>query len=154
MKLEIVVDANIDELEVTLRTPRADDPTCVSALRFFEKPQTLMAKKRGSLHNVAIDEALWFESVDDKVFLYTAKETFETTYRLYELEEWLSVHGFYRIGKSQIVCLSKIRSFKYALSGRLEATLINNEKVIISRSYVKFVKAKLEEMGGIRHEST
>lgn len=154
MKLVTIVDATIAELEISLKTPSTEDPAYLSLLQMIEKPQTLIGKRRGSNHAVAIGDAIWFESVDDKVFLYTAKDVFETTYRLYEIEDWLSAYGFYRIGKSQIVCLTKIRSFKYALSGRLEATLVNNEKVIVSRSYVKHIRAKLEEMGGIRHEST
>lgn len=153
MKWESIVDESIDELDITIRTPRLDDPGYLALVRLLDRPQSLYGKKRGSVHAIAIDEALWFESVDDKVFLYTVKDTFETAYRLYELEEWLSEYGFVRVGKSQIVCLSKIRSFRYALSGRLEATLNNGEKVIVSRSYVKSVRTKLEQMGGIRHAS-
>lgn len=153
MKIESIVDATLTDIEITIRTPRADDPVVQTVMRLFERPHSLYGKKRGSVHAVSVEDALWFESVDDKVFLYTAKDTFETTYRLYELEHWLSDFGFARIGKSQIVRLTKIRSFSYALSGRLEATLSNGEKLIVARSYVKAVKAKLEEMGGIRHES-
>lgn len=152
MKWETTVDDLIDELEITIRTPRLDDPNYLALLRLLDRPHSLYGKKRGSVHAIPIEEALWFESVDDKVFLYTPKDTFETSYRLYELEEWLSDYGFMRVGKSQIVCLYKIRSFRFALSGRLEATLSNGEKVIVSRSYVKTVRTKLEQMGGVRHE--
>ena len=63
--------------------------------------------------------------------------------RLYELDESLGAY-FSRISKSMIVNLKKIKCVRSELSGRMEATLLNDEKITISRTYVKEIKRRLE----------
>ncbi|MGL5255373.1 MAG: LytTR family DNA-binding domain-containing protein, partial [Brevinema sp.] len=62
--------------------------------------------------------------------------------KLYELEENLANGDFLRVSKSLIINLSKIKSLSPALSGRFEATLFNDEKVIISRQYMGNLKKR------------
>ena len=85
----------------------------------------------------------YIESVDKRTFVYSKEDCFETRLRLYELEETLGTY-FLRISKSMIVNLKKIKSVKSDLSGRMEATMLNGEKIVISRSYVKEIKRRLD----------
>lgn len=78
-----------------------------------------------------------------KVFVYTEKDTFEIAEKLYVLEEQLYPYGFIRISKSMLLNFDQIYSFYPKLSGNLEALLLNQEKVIISRRYVAGLKRKL-----------
>jgi DNA-binding LytR/AlgR family response regulator len=96
-------------------------------------------------NNVFIDvSALYYiESVDKKTFVYTKQNCYETRLRLYELEETLGAY-FLRVSKSMIVNLRKIKGVKSDISGRMEATLLNDEKIVISRSYVKEIKRRLD----------
>ena len=96
-------------------------------------------------NNVFIDvSALYYiESVDKKSFVYTKQNCNETRLRLYELEETLGAY-FLRVSKSMIVNLRKIKGVKSDISGRMEATLLNDEKIVISRSYVKEIKRRLD----------
>ena len=96
-------------------------------------------------NNVFIDvSALYYiESVDKKSFVYTKQNCYETRLRLYELEETLGAY-FLRVSKSMIVNLRKIKGVKSNISGRMEATLLNDEKIVISRSYVKEIKRRLD----------
>ncbi|MBR3463863.1 MAG: LytTR family transcriptional regulator DNA-binding domain-containing protein [Clostridiales bacterium] len=96
-------------------------------------------------NNVFIDvSALYYiESVDKKSFVYTKQNCYETRLRLYELEETLGAY-FLRVSKSMIVNLRKIKGVKSDISGRMEATLLNDEKIVISRSYVKEIKRRLD----------
>ena len=82
------------------------------------------------------------ESIDKRTYVYTKEACYETKYRLYELEELLSA-GFLRVSKSMVVNIRKIRSVKSELNGRMTAELLNGEKIMISRSYVKDLKRKL-----------
>ena len=59
------------------------------------------------------------------------------------LEEILGAY-FLRISKSMIVNLKKIKTVKSDLSGRMEATMLNGEKIVISRNYVKEIKRRLD----------
>lgn len=84
----------------------------------------------------------YIESVDKHTYVYTKDHCYETKYRLYELEELLGIY-FCRCSKAMIVNLKKIRHVKSDLGGRLEAVLLNDEEIIISRSYVKEIKRRL-----------
>ena len=91
-----------------------------------------------------MSELYYIESVDGKTFLYTKEQVYETPYRIYALEELLRPKHFLRVSKSTLLNLMKIRSIQPALNGRLSAVLQSGEEVIISRSYVKGLKAALK----------
>ena len=95
-------------------------------------------------YEVAVTDVCYIESVDGKTFLYTNERVFESAHRLYELEELLKSRHFLRISKSMLVNLMKIQAIQPAFNGRFSAVLRSGEKVIISRNYVKALKAALK----------
>ena len=95
-------------------------------------------------YEIAVAEICYIESVDGKTFLYTGDGVFETAYRLYELEELLKAKHFLRVSKPMLVNLMKICSIQPAFNGRFTAVLSSGEKIVISRSYVKALKAALK----------
>ncbi|MVX65307.1 LytTR family transcriptional regulator [Clostridium chromiireducens] len=105
--------------------------------------QYLLGRKEEKYYKVNVDEIFYIESIDRKIFIYTKADTYEIPEKLYLLEEQLASVNFIRISKSMLVNINKIHSFYPKLSGNLEALLINNEKVIISRRYVANLKNKL-----------
>ena len=84
----------------------------------------------------------YIESVDKKTFVYTKQGCYDCKYRLYELEVMLGGY-FMRCSKSMIINLKKIKNVKSQISGRVDATMLNDEIVVISRGYVKEVKRRL-----------
>jgi DNA-binding LytR/AlgR family response regulator len=152
MKLRLVQNQELSELEVTVSYPQATAETdnLIRTLRLFE--QTIVGKQGDRSHVIPLRDIFYFESVEEKVFCYTEKAVFETAYRLYELETILPKREFVRISKTSILNLRRVKSFRSGLSGRVETTLKNNEIVFISRSYVKTVKDELTRMGGFEHE--
>lgn len=95
-------------------------------------------------YEIAVADICYIESVDGKTFLYTRDGIYETAYRVYELEEMLKTKHFLRISKPMLVNLMKIRSIQPAFNGRFTAVLNSGEKIIISRNYVKALKAALK----------
>ena len=95
-------------------------------------------------YEVPVTDVCYIESVDGKTFLYTGDKVFETAYRIYELEEMLKAKHFLRVSKPMLVNLMKIRSIQPAFNGRFAAVLNSGETIIISRSYVKALKAALK----------
>ena len=93
---------------------------------------------------VPVSEVCYIEAVDNKVFLYTAKQVYETRQKLYELEELLKDKYFLRVSKSLLLNLMKVRAIKPALNGRFTAVLQSGEEIIISRKYVPELKAALK----------
>ena len=100
----------------------------------------LIAYEGNEIHRVNPTDIFYIDSVDNKTFLYCKQNVYESRQKLYELEETLAGRDFLRISKAVIVNLSKIKSLAPALSGRLEASLLNGEKVIVSRQYVGSLK--------------
>ena len=103
----------------------------------------LSATQDGKRIEVPVVDLFYAESVDERLFLYTASDSYEIRMKLYELEDLLKNKSFLRISKSMIVNLMKITSVRPALNGRFSAVLKNGEEVIISRKYVNDVKNKL-----------
>lgn len=104
---------------------------------------SLSGGKEGRQYEIALPDIYYIESVDGKAFLYTKDQVYETSYRIYELEDRLKSGHFLRISKSMLLNLMKIRSIQPALNGRFAAILQSGEEVIITRSYVKGLKAAL-----------
>ncbi len=95
-------------------------------------------------YEIPVSEMYYIESVDGKTFLYTKAQVYETSYRIYELEDLLRPKHFLRVSKSMLLNLMKIRSIRPGLNGRFVAVLQSGEEAIISRSYVKALKSALK----------
>ena len=104
---------------------------------------SLTGVKDSRQYEITVSDIYYFESVDGKTFLYTKDQVYETSHRIYELESMLRPKNFLRVSKSMLLNLMKIRSIQSALNGRFAAVLLSGEEVIISRSYVKGLKAAL-----------
>ena len=89
-----------------------------------------------------LTQIYYIESIDKRTFVYTKDDCYESRDRLYELEEKLGIY-YVRCSKSMIVNLRKIRNVSVQPGGRMEAVLLNGERVIISRNYVKEIKRRL-----------
>lgn len=144
MKVEINMIPEEDEEKVCFQI-HAMDNRVDQAIRVLTSAGngSLLCKKGETFYKINVEDILYLESVDRKVFVYTDKETLEVAERLYVLEEQLSAAGFIRVSKSMVLNFEKIHSFYPKFSGNLEALLVNQEKVAISRRYVPELKRKL-----------
>ena len=143
MRITIQENERQDETEVIIHCRKADEETLrlVAALKGLDKKLT--GTKDGRTFVVDPASVLYFESVDKKTFVYTDADVMETSLRLYELEERLS-RDFFRASKSAIINISKIKSILPDFGGRLEVTLVNGERLLVSRQYAHDLKTKLE----------
>ena len=104
----------------------------------------LSAIRDGKRFEVPVVDLFYAESVDERLFLYTAADSYEIRMKLYELEDLLKSKCFIRVSRSMIVNLMKITSVRPALNGRFSAVLKNGEEIIISRKYVPALKQVLK----------
>jgi len=88
-------------------------------------------------------DVFYFESVDNKVFIYCEEKVFQSRLKLYEIETEYENGDFFRASKSTILNISKIESVSPVFYGKFEALLQNGEKVFISRQYVPILKKKI-----------
>ena len=104
---------------------------------------TLPATENGEHFNIPTDAILYIESVDKKTFIYTENQTLMSEKRLYELEELLDRRDFFRCSKSVILHLNKVQQLKPEITRNILATLVNGERVVISRRYAPELKKLL-----------
>lgn len=103
--------------------------------------------QEGKQYEIPVTDLCYIEAVDEKVFLYTLKEVYETRQKLYELENLLKEKYFLRVSKSLLLNLMKVQAIQPALNGRLTAVLKGGEEIIISRKYVPELKRALKGGG-------
>ena len=132
-----------EEDSITIRCAHMDESMLSLINSLKSGINKLAVSKDGQISFLEYKEVYYFEAVDNKVFVYTQNEVYETRHKLYEIEEQYCRYGFIRISKSIVVSLMMIKRLSPAFNGRFEALLKNNEKVIVSRQYVPSVKEKL-----------
>lgn len=153
MKITIVDKNPEEEDEIILKCSQIDENilnlintiNAASGKTNVQNPDYSRMKfyKDSAIVFVDLKDILYFESVDDRVFVYTDKDVCESKSKLYMLENELASKDFIRANKALLVNLDKIESLSPAFGGRFEAVLKNGYKVIFSRAYVSGLKEKL-----------
>ncbi|MCI5806489.1 MAG: LytTR family transcriptional regulator [Clostridium sp.] len=90
--------------------------------------------------SVRIEDVLYFETVDGRVFAYTVDCVYEIKGRLYQVEEKVKRRNICRASKTMLVNLDHIISVRTALNGRLYARMENSEEILITRRYAKDIE--------------
>ncbi|MBP5605603.1 MAG: LytTR family transcriptional regulator DNA-binding domain-containing protein, partial [Ruminiclostridium sp.] len=86
------------------------------------------------------DEIYYIESVERKLFIYTAKEVYRLDSSVSEVEEKTADTALVRISRTCIMNTDHLREIRQIKNSHLEAVLDNGEKLIVSRKYLKDVK--------------
>lgn len=119
MKIRINDRPDIQEIEVIINCV-ADDPLVnkiISALNTVDAK--LLCRRQGETFQLGLADILYIESVDRKTFLYTEEQVYETDRRLYELEDYLKDHSFFRTSKTTIINLRRTKSIRPEIGARL-----------------------------------
>lgn len=142
MRIIIEEPAEGEEEQIVIRC-REMSPEILRAIALFKSQDTVVAYEGNEIYRIKPSDIYYIEVVDNKTFLYEKKKVYESKQKLYELEETLSAGNFLRASKSVLLNLTKVRSFSPAFSGRFEALLDNDERIIISRQYMGNLKKRL-----------
>ena len=143
MKVTIVEDPNIKETEISIVCEKMTNEINDIVSKISAVGLTVAGKKDEETFLIPIKEIFYFESVDGKIFFCTENEIYEAMAKIYKIEESLKNLRFSRISKTVIANLDKMLSIRKAENSRLVATLVNQEKLVVSRQYVSEIKKKL-----------
>lgn len=132
-----------EEEEIIIRSNNIDDSILQMIYGIKMHTKKIVGLYNGRITMIEPKDIFYFESVDNRTFIYCEKQIFESKMKLYEIENQYENTDFFRASKSIILNLSKIKNLSPAFNGRFEALLKNNEKVIISRQFVPILKKKL-----------
>lgn len=140
----IIEDIGPDEEEAVIIRCREVDEAVMQLVNGLKlKKEKLTVRQGEKILQIEPGDIYYFEAVDNKVFLYLEKNVYETKLKLYELERCFAGTDFFRVSKSVILNLAKVKNFTPEFSGRFEALMKNGERVGISRQYVPLLKNKL-----------
>lgn len=138
LSIEIINPDKEEEVIVRCHEAGADWVNYVKCIR--DDSNELTGSRDGKIHRLKLSDIYYFEVVDSKAFIYYGDAVYESRLKLYEFEEKCRGTVFFRASKSMILNADKIDFVKPSISGRFEATLLNGEKVIVSRQYVSALK--------------
>lgn len=138
-----VEHGDFDENEVILRCKALDDEMLEVLALLRDRSAKLAAFKDGDTHMLSPSDILYAEAVDGRTFLYTKDMVLESGRSLASLLDAYRDAGLLRIGKSQLVNLYHVAKLKSLPNSRIEITLENKERLIVSRHYIQSLKEKL-----------
>jgi DNA-binding LytR/AlgR family response regulator len=143
MRIEIIEEPLIDEIEIQIKCKEKNEYVKKLAATIFEEQLIINGRIEKEFTQIYSRDIYYFESIDNRTYIYCKDNVYECDMKLYELEEKLVGTKFTRINKACIMNIAKLKKVKGQINGRLLATLSNEEKLIINRSYVQEVKRKL-----------
>lgn len=106
MKITIETPQQGEEEEIIIRCRTLDEELLELIYAIKAGKGTLTVYSGQGILILPVKDIYYFESVDNRVFAYCAKEVYEVRKKLYELEEELVSQDFLRISKSSIIHLS------------------------------------------------
>ncbi len=115
-------------------------------INYLESKNVLMGRNESESRLIKPYEIYYIEIVDRKCYAYLKEEVWRLEEGLAELTERYETHGFVRIGKSMVVNIHKVKQIKADLNMRMDLVLLNEETIVMSRSYRNEFFKKLKNM--------
>ena len=143
MKLQIEQIPTHEETEILIKCKEVDSKINKIANYIRTSYITLIGKIDGEQFVINLDDIFYFEAVENKVFAYVEKEVYEVNYKIQELVDMLKRTSFIQTARTIILNINKIEKVSTLVNGRINAVLVNGEKMIITRVFSHSFKNKL-----------
>ncbi len=143
MELKLIEDKE-STLQVTVTYPVMNQEVQQLIERIKSMQMKLTCEAEGKNICLALEEIYYIETLERKTFIYTENQVYRSPKKLYQLLEELEPFGFIQVNKSCVLNINVLHHVRTLFNSRLEATLINGEKVIIARTYIPAVKQWLQ----------
>ena len=141
MKVEIVVDKNLKEKEVIIKTPKVDQESLDIKEKILSNDiQILSGIYDDKLEIIDLDDIIRIYANDKKVFTVTEKKTYLMKLPLYKIDDYLSGKNFVRISNSEIINLDKTKNFDFKYLGTISCEMDNGDICFVSRRAMKKVR--------------
>lgn len=134
----------LPETELVIRCRDLDEEVLhILSLLKSHSQKICVYKEEKELFFVSPGEILYADTVDEKTFLYAEQDIYRIPMTLSEFASRYEDVGFLRISKSACINLHRIQNLKSCAGGRIEATMQNQEKIMISRHYSPLLRQQL-----------
>ena len=140
MRLIMKENPNMGDAEVTIEYKELSGS--VKRVSNFVRSidQNIPCRKENEEYSVPLNDIYYMESVDKKAFIYTKSDVYQTSHRLTELEKMTAGAGFVRVSRSVIINVEKLKGIKNLPNSKLEAILINDERICVNRNYLNDIR--------------
>ena len=91
---------------------------------------------------ISISDVYYIENVDRRLFLYTQKDVYRLSASMTDIDEIAKESDLVRISRNCIMNTSHLAEIRQLKNSHLEATLDNDEKLIVSRKYLHDIKRR------------
>lgn len=112
------------------------------AVKMEERPKFLTGRLDEAWFPIPLQHIIYFESFDKKTWFSTEDETYQSIYKLKELE-YLLPNDFLRVHRSFIVNLHYVQEISREFSPRFQLELQNDTSIPVSQTYVPELRRKL-----------
>ncbi|MDR1619625.1 MAG: LytTR family transcriptional regulator DNA-binding domain-containing protein [Clostridiales bacterium] len=136
------------ETEVEVRYAKMDTEVIKLIERIEQTENFICGTDNGRQYKIRTSDIYYAESVDKKTFIYTKEAVFRSNLRLYQLIEILKADDFVQVSKFCLINMNALESIRTLFNSRLEAILINGEKVNVSRTYLTNVNMAFASKAG------
>ena len=106
----------------------------------------VLVMHNGSMTKVPLENVLYFEAFEKRVFAALKSGKYEIKQRICELEDMLNGRKFIRISRSVLVNMNKVVGYKTGFDRTLLAVLSDKEELRVSRTHSDNFKKNLEEV--------
>ncbi len=147
MKIKLE-DIESDEIEVIVRGNIADEKIqhIISLLKSNSITTKILLQDEEKEILTDIIEVLYFEIIERKVYANTLNSKLICKYSLSEISSMFKSRGITQIGKSLLVNINHVKSLEAEFSGNYIVTLKNNQKLLVSRFYMKDFRNTIMEV--------
>lgn len=148
MRVRAKIDKSFEALEIQIcnneLTPKVQQ--LVEDISAFVNEGIAGTDLRGEKIMLSTRDILRIYTENQRVMIQDTKGIYSTQEKLYELEERLDEGQFFRISKSEIVNLKKIRRLDLSITGTIKVILSDGTETYTSRRNV----TKLKQVLGIK----
>lgn len=140
MKIILEEDEQCDETTIHITCFKKDSDIEHMITYLKNTTKYITCEKDSAHYHIRYSDILYFESVDDRTYLYTLDGVYSCNLKLYVIEKTFRPFHFVRISKSCIVNIHQLISVRPLFDGKFEAICKSKEILIINRHYVTSFK--------------
>ncbi len=134
MKIDIQkIDSGEDSVVIRYKELTRDLNRIIGILQGAD--DKLWGKSDTGSELIKVEEILYIESVDDKIFAYTGNKVLKIDGTLNSFMTDFDDGTFFRCSKAMVINVNRVEALKSLSSNRIDATIEGGEHIIISRRY-------------------
>ncbi|MDD7757858.1 MAG: LytTR family DNA-binding domain-containing protein [Aerococcus suis] len=138
------IDAQLKQTQISVVAPnQLALEQVVNLIESNVHQQKLVIKNGAHVELVPLNDVIYAEVYHGVLTIETLTSSYQMKGTLAHLLEQLPSSDYLQVSKSSVVKIAAIKCLEVAFSGNFYAILKNNQKIVVSRRFVKQLKTRL-----------